>query len=321
VLVPRKTGHIPDPPAIVSRRNGFHLYRARARLGAAALPLLTTNRAWLPADKGGPGILQQAQTSSCTGHASAGAGTSRFSIAQTPVALLSPIQPYWGGITIDRGAGAIPGVPMPVLVDNGAEPSQVVRAVMEDGWVKATTWGNFPADPATITKEGLVPTLDLAAEFELQGAYFLPDAPGARILDLLTALAAGEPVTQSVQGGCAAFQNYTGGVLTAATLTGDLDHYTYAIDYAFSGTPAEWATFTSALAAGDATAYTALLHFLSIYHVNSWGEDPENGGWGEADAVSGLKGGFYRSDGTAIVTMADFAVWDVTPSATSEVLQ
>ena len=72
----RSTGYIADPPDVARFRNGFHLLAKRMGLSSSALPTSTTNRQFLPTSKGGPGLLNQHQTSSCTGYASAGAGTS-----------------------------------------------------------------------------------------------------------------------------------------------------------------------------------------------------------------------------------------------------
>jgi hypothetical protein len=42
-----------------------------------------------------------------------------------------------------------------------------------------------------------------------------------------TAIANGFPVSVAVNGGCDAFQNYTGEILTGAALAGELDHYVW----------------------------------------------------------------------------------------------
>lgn len=73
-------GYRSDPEVVRQRRPKFHLLKAARGLGAAPLPLSTNNRQYLLPSAGGPGILNQFQTSSCEGHAHASGITLRFAI-------------------------------------------------------------------------------------------------------------------------------------------------------------------------------------------------------------------------------------------------
>jgi hypothetical protein len=304
-------GYIPDPKAAIAARDleAVHRFLASRLMGAgtaSGFPLATANRPFVSPTKGGPGIWNQGSTGSCTGHGSGGAGTTRFAIGGSPLATpLSPIQPYVVGRAIGNPPDAN-GV-YPPLVDQGAEPNQVVQGCMTFGMATIAAWGNFPADPTTIN---LMPTgaeLEAAGTFLLNGAYFLDDGnTAARILGFIKACAAGFPVTNSIQASGDAFNNYTGGVLTSATLTGPLDHYNYGVDYSWTGSTTDFASFISALSSGDTSTFTAMLSQLVGYFVNSWSES-----WGWSD-VPGLTGGLYQVDGTGIAGMADMAVWDIT---------
>lgn len=309
--ITRKRGYFADPASRVAQRDTEAIHRFLApRLLGATYTTATSNRPFVSTSKGGPGILDQdikGATGSCTGHGSAGAATARFAISGNPVALLSPIQLYGVGRSIDNPP--VNGV-YPPLVDQGAQPNQVVRGAMTFGIASAASYGNYPADPATINDFPTPAQLEAAGEFLLTGAYFLDDNtdPSSRILGFIKALTAGYPVTNSVQASGDAFQGYSGGVLTSAQLTGDLDHYTYAIDYAWTGSSADWQSFLSALTTGSTSIWQPMLSQLVGFFVNSW-----NVTWGWSD-VSGLAGGFYQADGTAVAGMADMCVWNVTPT-------
>jgi len=165
------TGYRPDPPDIVIRRNGYHLFAARKGITVSPLPLSTNNRQWLLPSKGGPGILNQGQTGSCVGHALAAATTLRFALQLKPISLVSPIGWYNVARSIDRGPDVHGN--LPALQDQGSEPSQAIRGAQEWGVESAATWGNYPADPKTINNEATLKQLEDAAEFTLNGAYFL----------------------------------------------------------------------------------------------------------------------------------------------------
>jgi hypothetical protein len=275
-----RTGYRPDPPGVRARRAGFHLLKARHGLGASALPPSVDWRAQVLA---GPGILDQGQTGSCTGHAVAGAITTRFFLQSIPIALVSPVGCYTVGRAIDRQPNADGS--LPPLTDDGAEPSQVVRGISEWGVCSASTWGNYPADPATINEEPTFAELEAASEFELVGAYFLQSQGDAFVLDLMTALAAGFPVTHALCASDPAFNNYTGGVLGA--MSGSLDHYNFIAGYEWDGRDPR---------------------SIVILAANSW--SPE---WGEQ--------GFYRADRAFVDQIQDCAAFDVMAAQTGAVEQ
>lgn len=275
------TGYRPDPPDVVARRPGFHLLRAhRLLVQSKTLPLFTNNKQYLLAAKGGPGILQQLQTGSCTGHSTAGAITSRFAIMGTPIKLVSPIGLYAVGRAMARRPN-VDGNLLP-LTDDGTEPSLVVAGINEWGVCSADTWGNYPADPLTINNEPTLEQLEADAEFELNGAYFLQSQGTALYNDIMTALAAGYPVTNAIPASGDSFQNYTGGVLGAQS--GPNDHYTYIIDYSWDG-----------------ENYDSLI----LYCVNSWGTQD---GWGDGT-------GMYQANTQFIDQMQDMAIFDVSSVA------
>jgi hypothetical protein len=276
----RGKGYRPDPAQVRKRRAGFHLLKARRQLAAGALPVSVSLKSQVLA---GPGILDQGQTGSCTGHAVAGAITTRFQIAASPIRLVSPVGCYTVGRLIDLVPN--PDGSMPALTDDGAEPSQVVRGVSEWGVTSATTWGDYPADPATINNLPTFADLEATTEFELQGAYFLNSTGDAFVIDLMTAIAAGYPVTHALCASDPTFENYTGGVLGA--MNGTLDHYNYVVGYAWDGSDPD---------------------SIVVEAVNSWGPS-----WGEQ--------GFYRADRAFVDQMQDSAVFDVTPANPGEVEQ
>jgi hypothetical protein len=262
--------------------------KAAHGLGAAPLPLSTNNRAKLAAASGGPGILNQGDTSSCEGHAHASAITLRYALMGTPVPLVSPIGLYDFARMVGRSPNADGS--LPALTDDGTEPSLIISGMQEWGIVSAKTWGDYPADPSTINVEPTVDDVADAAEFELSGAYFLKSAGDQFCTDLMTALAAGFPVTSAIAASSDTFQNYRGGVL--GPLDEDVDHASAYVDYSWDG---------------------ANLSSLVIYGVNSWGDVDASGAiiWGEGDAP-GILGGMYRANRDFVAQYAnDACVLDV----------
>jgi hypothetical protein len=259
-----RTGHRPDPIEIVRRRKGFHLLKAKRGLGATALPPSTNNRQWLSVSAGGPGILDQGDTSSCEGHAHASGITLRFAIQRKPIRLVSPIGVYDVARMISRLPNADGS--LPPLSDDGTEPNLVISGLSEWGACSAEDWGGYPASSATINEEPTAEDMELAAEFKLDGAYFMTSSGDQYMLDLMTALAAGYPVSGAIAAYGAAFQGYSGGIL--GPLDDGVDHATLWVDYDGWG-------------GSD-------LSKVVIYGVNSWSEN-----WGEADAP-GITGGMYR---------------------------
>lgn len=131
-------------------------------------------------------VLDQAATSSCTGHGTATGLFTACAVAGQPLLWIpSPRGIYTNGIAIDR-ADALSGP----LLDQGAMPNQIARGLTEFG-VRAMANQSALTD---CTFSGIVPepTLDeLEAEAEhlYVGWYTVANADEARV-----ALAAGAPV-------------------------------------------------------------------------------------------------------------------------------
>jgi len=276
------TGHIPDPPAVVARRKGFHILKAKRGLGVAPLPLKTNNRAKLLTALGGPGILNQKDTGSCVGHAIASAITLRFALMGKPIPLVSPVGVYDVARMISRSPNADGS--LPPLSDDGTEPNLAYSGLAEWGACSAATWGDYPATSATINDEPTPQDMMLTADFKLSGAYFLDGTAGDQYLrDLMTALAAAYPLSYALAASNNTFQGYTGGVL--GPMDDAVDHENYLIDYEWDGSN---------------------LSSLIVYGTNSWSE-----GWGESDVV-GIGGGMYRANRQFIAKYSDStAVVDV----------
>jgi hypothetical protein len=285
--------------------------RAGTMIALAALPLSTSNRTFVSTALGGPGILDQDGTESCCGYAAAFGITTRFAIMRAPIALVSPIGCYIIGCDILRTVGS--DGKLPAFTDSGTEPDAVWQGTMTYGVCKASTWGNFPADPATITSEPTPAQLQAAKDFVLKGAYFLGGSQAQLLLQLLQVLATGYPVTNLIPSTNPSFDNYTGGVIPASGMTGTIDHCTTLLDYAWNGDQASFTAFVASLQAGtvDMNAIVQLV----LYGGNSWGED-----WGESD-VPGISGGFYRMQAEALFVMSSLAVCDVAPVSPTEVIQ
>lgn len=265
-------GHLPDPPDVRARRAGFHILRAKRGL-TAELPL-SVDLSPLVTAAGGPGIFNQGQTGSCEGHAHAGAIGVRFAKLGKPIQTPSPIGIY----TLARCIGRQPDAngTLPPLTDDGTEPNLVLRAIQEWGVASIPTWGNFPADPSTINQEPTQADLEKASDFKLLGAYFLQSVGDQKVIDILTALAAGYPVSMALPASGEQFNNYAGGVLGA--LDGPVDHANYIVGLSI---PARGAY-------GQVT----------LKCVNSWDVT-----WGE--------GGFYRGDRAFLDQLEDCVAVDV----------
>ena len=299
-------GHIPDHPAVVAARAGIHLHPKYAAIRATPLPLASTNRPTLLPSAGGPGILNQNDTGSCEGHAHASGVTLRLALAGTPLPeVVSPVGLYLGALLVDRTPNA--DGTLPPLTDTGTMPSSILTAMGLWGSTGASVWGQYPASSTTmyVTPSDLYSPLieptpeKLYAEssFRLGGAYFVQTSGLQKVLDILSMLASGRPVSDAIPASCRAFQCYTGGILTAAQMTGDVDHANLIVDYAWTGTQEQFTAWQ-----GGATG---LDQYLVGYGVNSWGSS-----WGESDA-SGLTGGMYRFDRSFFDQLQDPCVLDV----------
>ena len=302
-----RTGHIPDHPAVVAKRLGLPLFRKYGAMRAGALPLATKNRAQLK------WMLNQQDTGSCEGHAHASAITLRLALAGTPLSeVISPVGLYYGALLVDCTPN--PDGTLPQLFDTGTMPSSVLTAAQTWGSTGASAWGQYPASSTTMYQDPSNPQSPLIephpeqlfaeSAFRMNGAYFVQTAGLQKVVDILTALAAGYPVSDAIPASGSTFQGYTGGVLTAEEMTGDVDHANYIVDYEWTGTQDQ---FTSWL--GGASG---LDQYLIGHGVNSWGGVgcPFGGDWGEVDSLNSL-GGQYRFDRTFFDMVQDACIHDV----------
>ena len=274
-----RTGHRPDPPEVVARRKGLHLLRHPGFLAAksATLPTATNNSRLFQTRMGGPGVLAQGRTGTCEGFAHAGGATLRLALAGTPVPLISPIAAYQLAFVATRQPDASGN--LPPIDDNGQEPSNVLAGMSEYGACSAAQYGLYPADPGTITQEPDLTKLEACQVARLDGAYFVTSTGPQMLTDIATALAAGFPVSIALPASGPDFQGYTGGVLTQAQLTGDVDHANYILD----------------LLSWDGKDLASAIWLC----VNSW-----NTTWGEA--------GLWRCDSTAVAAFQDCAALNLT---------
>jgi hypothetical protein len=193
-----------------------------------------------------PGIYDQGQTGSCTGHAMAQAIWTMLGGNQP-----SPIAPYDGGRLLD-----MPPDPTIPLQDNGAEPNQVMRAGSVFGVPSAAIYGRFPADPATINDRPTLYALMAGSYAHIAGAYGILSSGDQFALDIIAAIANGFPVTVATATGYV-FNSYVGGVIGLPD--GPVDHYVCAVGYAWDGTNAS---------------------SIVLEIVNSWGQQ-----WGEPSGM------------------------------------
>lgn len=137
----------------------------------------------------GPGIFDQAATSSCTGHAEVGAVMTRLVLMGTPAPeKLSPIDAYFKGRRVDLPL--LPsGSPQP-LTDDGAVPEQVTRGCQEWG---ICPWRLRPTDPATVNAEITAEQIAAGMRARVSGIYSL-QASADPEADVRQALSAGFPV-------------------------------------------------------------------------------------------------------------------------------
>jgi hypothetical protein len=300
-----RTGHIDDHPEVVKRRLGIHLHPEIGAMRAGALPLKSTNRAKL-IKNGGPGILNQNDTGSCEGHAHASGLTLKLALAGTPLTeVISPVGLYLGALMVDRGAVPTSGK-LPPLTDSGTMPSSIQTASQTWGSTGASVWGQYPAssgtmyvtpsDPNSALIEPTPEKLYAESAYRLKGMYFVQSTGLQKVIDILTVLAAGNPVSDAIPASGQDFQGYAGGVLSYPS--GAVDHANLVVDYEWTGTQEQ---FTQWLAGAP-----SLDQYLIGYGVNSWGTS-----WGEADAMSGATGGTYQFNRSFFDGLQDAAVLDV----------
>lgn len=272
-------GHVLAPADVVARRKGFHVMRAKRRLGGAELPLSVDLSPFVNGPGGPTSTLDQGPTGRCEGFAHAGGITTRFAIKGTPIPLVSPDGIY----KVARCVGRRPGADgkLPALIDEGTESDLAIAGIQEWGVSSAATWGEFGLNPLTINDNPTLEQLEAASDFTLSGAYFITSDPHSDqyIVDLLTALAEGYPVAYALPASGDAFQGYAGNGPVAG-LTGPVDHENYIVG----------CSIPSRGAYSQAT----------ILAVNSWGQ------WG--------RGGIYTLARSDIAKTADACVLDVVAS-------
>lgn len=314
----RKTGHLQDLPEVVKRRVGLHLHPAILGIMAiaVALPMATANRASMAPAKGGPGILNQNDVGGCEGCAHASGGTLRLALMGQSKGLISNTALYLGALMIDRTLN--PDGTLSTVTDTGTMPSSIVSAWQTFGAQLAAQDAQYPMISSTLYQTPSDPNSPLilpsvsklyeSSPYRFTGAYFIQSQGPARLLDALTTLASGRPITDAIPASGNAFQQYTGGILGA--LTGPTDHANLIVDYEWTGSSTDWFAFTQALQQNNVAQVTALASFLVFHCVNSWDVS-----WGEGDVLSTMPGGMYRANIDYFNQSQDLCVLDLAAAA------
>lgn len=191
--------------------NGFHLHPA-AKLRADVLAPQADLLSALPS------IWNQRRTGSCTGHGFAGAITTTF--AAHGHVLPAPVWPrglYANGRIIDRRPE--PDGSLPPLVDDGAMPNSLVRAM--DLWGVATENeqddGRTATSPdysdyleAHVNDEPSFLELEDESMFLVRGFNAVLDLATDKITQFCQAIASGHAVMGAIQAGTNEFQSADG---------------------------------------------------------------------------------------------------------------
>ncbi len=251
-------GYNPDP-------KGHKVSSAHILLGTSDTPKSASLKDFVPS------VLDQVNTSSCTGQAVKGAIITRMNKRGTPI---DP--PSAGGIyRIGRAIDRLPNFDdsLPPLEDDGAMPNQIMRGITEWG---VPSEASDPFNPKTINDEPTLGTLIDASDCKLDGYYRVNWLDIQRRVNALRlAIHMGYPPCFAIDVDNK-FEEYSDGVLGAPNPNGILGgHYMYAVAYDTTS-----------------TGYTI------IEFVNSWGES-----WGVA--------GFGFGDEKFIGNMRDIYVMDV----------
>jgi hypothetical protein len=225
----RPTGYLPDPVEY-KRKTFHHLAAQRFPVAPLAPDVSLSDQA--------PAVMDQGSgrfgTGSCTGHAIACAAcTTLVTSGHALPFVISPAEIYRNGRAIDRGPGG------PSLIDDGAQPNQVWRAVSTFGVraIKApTSDGRYSdAEPATINDEPTLGDLEDESRTLLVDEYGISSRGARRVAEIKIAInglgygVEGVPLTAAIAGGSDAFQAYAGGVL--GRLDASLDHYVAILGY------------------------------------------------------------------------------------------
>lgn len=190
-------GYIPNPPGHIAGIPFEH-----HKLAAGATPDHVDQR------QHAPPVKDQTACGSCTGHGTS-TGISTTCRAQgRPL----PFEPSERGIyCLARAVDRMPGDP---LTDDGAMPTQVMRAVTAWG-VRPTqspisTGENSDCEPSNVNDEPTLAELEDDAKALIVGEYVITATGAARILQIRQALAAGFAVCFGVDVD-QAFEDYMGG--------------------------------------------------------------------------------------------------------------
>ena len=282
------TGHLRDSDAAIRARLGLPTHRGYGAMRAAAIPLSTSNalKLW--------GIWDQTNAQGCEGCAHSSGVTQRLALAGTPLAEpVSNVGLYLGALLVDRPPPASDGTEAPLL-DVGTMPSSVLTAMARWGSCGSSIWGQQPMGSGTMYVDPNNPNspliepapekLKAESSFKFNGAHFIQTDGDQKLLDILTALAAGYPVSIAIPASGAEFQAYRGGVLGA--LSGDIDHASLLVDIvSWDGKDPKTAIVSGA---------------------NSW-----NVTWGES-ITPNIAGGMYRGNAAFLAQAEDACVLDVT---------
>lgn len=203
--------------------------------------------------------LDQIETSSCTGHATAASIFANFAAKGEPIALPSPDGIYRNGRCIDRDPLA--DGTLPPLEDGGAEPNQVMRGLYEYGAYACRNGEVSDVHAETINNEpSFTDELD-ASVLKLTGFYRSARTGDEFEKEMLRAISLGlfPPFAIEVD---SAFESYAGGKpLSAAKGATDGAHYIFATGYDRSHDGG-----------------------LVVQFMNSWGRQYGKNGFGEGDA-------------------------------------
>lgn len=207
------TGYRPDP--IGHSRTPFHHLSAKRTVRTLPLSAYIARFA--------PPVLDQNDTSSCTGGSTGPAIYAALGAAGSPLPWVpSPHGIYTLGRAIDRFPNA--NGALSALTDDGAAPNEVMRALREWGVrpmrAPTSTGLLYDCEPSNVNDEPNLDELEEDALALILGEYGITSGGPPRVLELQAALAAGKPVTGAIAGGSPTLQTYTGGVLGAGDRAG-----------------------------------------------------------------------------------------------------
>ena len=168
-------------------------------------------------------VLNQTQTSSCTGHGVAMGATVAMRSHGTVLDMISPRGCYGVGRAMDRLVNSH-GV-LPPLHDEGCETAQVVSGIqlygtrpMRDRVVVDGVQVNSDCNSDNVNEEPNLSELITSYSTRLLGAHLVASFGVRRIVDVSLALDAGYPVVFGTFVDTA-FESYSGGVFGAARLS------------------------------------------------------------------------------------------------------